>query len=35
EDGELIESLQQTYGGEIVLVSDESLAPGKFQLMEG
>ncbi len=35
EDGELIESLQQTYGGEIVLVSDESLAPGKFQLVEG
>jgi ribonuclease G len=35
EDGELIESLQQAHGGEIVLVPDESLAPGKYQLVEG
>ena len=35
EDGEVIEALQQTYGGEIVLVPEESLAPGKYQLLEG
>jgi ribonuclease G len=35
EDGEVIETLQQTYGGEIVLVPEESLAPGKYQLLEG
>ena len=35
EDGEVIEALQQTYGGEIILVPEESLAPGKYQLLEG
>jgi len=35
EDGEMVEGLQQTYGGEIVLVPEESLAPGKYQLLEG
>ncbi|HWQ69338.1 MAG TPA: Rne/Rng family ribonuclease [Patescibacteria group bacterium] len=35
EDGEVIEALQQTYGGEIVLVPEESLAPGKYQLLDG
>ena len=35
EDGEVVESLQQTYGGEIVLVPEDSLAPGKYQLLEG
>ncbi len=35
EDGEVIEALQQTYGGEIVLVPEESLASGKYQLLEG
>ncbi|MBZ0158705.1 Rne/Rng family ribonuclease [Candidatus Methylomirabilis sp.] len=35
EAGEVIEALQQTYGGEIILVPEESLAPGKYQLLEG
>ena len=35
EDGEVIEALQQTYSGEIILVPEESLAPGKYQLLEG
>ncbi len=35
EDGEVIEALQQTYGGEIVLVPEESLGSGKYQLLEG
>jgi ribonuclease G len=35
EDGEMIESIQQSYGGEIVLVPEESLALGKYQVLEG
>lgn len=35
EDGEMIESIQQNYGGEIVLVPEESLALGKYQVLEG
>ncbi|NJD69114.1 MAG: Rne/Rng family ribonuclease [candidate division NC10 bacterium] len=35
EDGEVIEALQQTYAGEIVLVPEETLTPGKYQLLEG
>ncbi len=35
EDGEVIEALQQTYAGEIILVPEETLAPGKYQLLEG
>ena len=28
-------SIQQSYGGEIVLVPEESLALGKYQVLEG
>jgi hypothetical protein len=31
----MIESIQQSYGGEIVLVAEESLALGKYQVLEG
>ena len=31
----MIESIQQSYGGEIILVPEESLALGKYQVLEG
>lgn len=35
EEAEVIENIQQLYGGEITLVAEESLAPNKYQLIEG
>jgi len=35
EEAEVIEALQETYGGEIALILEDSLASGKYQLLEG
>ena len=35
EEGEIIDSLQQTLGGEIELISEETYPSGKYSLLEG
>lgn len=35
EAAEVIENIQELYHGEIILVAEESLPPGKYQLLEG
>jgi Ribonuclease G/E len=35
EEAEILESLQQSLGGEIDLVMEETYPPGKYSLLEG
>jgi hypothetical protein len=35
EEAEIIESLQQSLGGEIDLIPEETYPPGKYSLLEG
>jgi len=35
EEGEAIEQLQQTYGGEVTLAPEPSYTPGKYSVLEG
>jgi ribonuclease G len=35
EEAEIVEAMQEAFGGEIILVPDESLPPAKYQLIEG
>ncbi|MBI3988594.1 MAG: Rne/Rng family ribonuclease [candidate division NC10 bacterium] len=35
EEAEVIQGVQESYGGEIILMADENLPPGKCQLLEG
>jgi hypothetical protein len=35
EEAEIIERLQQTLGGEIEILPEETYPPGKYSLLEG
>ncbi len=35
EEAEIIQGMQESFGGEIVLMADEAMSPVKYQLLEG